>query len=126
MNSLSWFLVIGDITSNFKSLFVMLGILLGIVAIIYVIATATNNGDYRKGHYAATEKWNYKNPTKILIVSFIFVFLASLIPSKETFYLVAASEVSEKVMQNEKVNGVLDSSLSLVKKKIDEELSKKE
>lgn len=60
------------------------------------------------------------------IIALIMLLLASIVPSKEGVYLMAASEGVQAVAANPKVQSLASNSLELLERKIKEELNKTE
>ena len=88
MNSLSWFLYFADVVHSvaavlgITSLFISFGILA-------VAAARAEDGECTFFH---TARW--------LWVPFLGLLLACLIPSKNTLYAIAASQMGEKVVES--------------------------
>jgi len=94
MNKLSWLIYWADtlpsLASAVGSVFSMLALICLLVTLIVSISQGLE-GDGVKG------------PPQVVMFSFpVFLFLAlssNLIPSKDTFYLIAASEAGEEALQ---------------------------
>ena len=77
----------------------------------------------------AAPKW----AKRLIIGSIVCAFLAAIMPSERTMWLIVGSEIGEKIYNSEDFNSVKDPTLELIRKKIqsqieeyNEELSKKD
>ena len=77
-----------------------------------------------------SETWEAKDRASItkairyvLIVEFITCLLFVFVPNRQTMILVAASEVGEKVLTNDKVTNIIDPSIDLLQTWIKNELT---
>lgn len=93
MNSLSWFIYLADVLSNVGLFLFITGVIGVISAIFAYILIASHNIDNsdKKDHVS------FKLPTRILIGSLVFIFFSGLIPEKNSMYMMAASEMGEKI-----------------------------
>lgn len=99
MNSLSWILYFADVLSKAGSLFGGLGGVLLFVSVVCIIPGFLV--EWRNSDEPETAR-SRKAFTRISLIGIplaSFMILASIfIPSKETMYMIAASEVGETVM----------------------------
>lgn len=92
MNTLSWFLYLADILENLKVWLILFGV--GSLFITFGLNIAK---DFKVLHY--------------LFIPVILMVLASFIPSKNTLYAVAASEIGETAVKSklgQKISLVLE------------------
>lgn len=97
MNSLSWFLYLADVSPKF-----VVGVFLcSLFAFIVLFAF----GVYNTIEYKKYTIWKY------LGIPVIGFFIAAMIPSKETMYAIAASEIGETAVKSklgQKISLVLE------------------
>lgn len=113
MNSFSWFLYAADVSNTLKGAFIPIIAFSMIAAVICTIC----------GIFLHCEQYSYTKPEDIAWweekrvscarlakllwpVSVIVLLVLCLIPSRSTFYAIAASQVGERVAQNEAVQGI--------------------
>lgn len=97
MNSLSWFLYLAGIVENITKVLVLTGCTFLFVYVIQVLAVAFWNDycDVYKGRQTKPYP-KYKE----VYIAFVFFFLVSIIPSQNTMYAIAASELGEEVIKS--------------------------
>lgn len=98
MNDLSWLLYLGDVAGSLGVAAVSTAILFLLMccgALILWLHGADFNEDAQK---AAAIKWGWKRFFPAMLAS---TLIAVLIPSKQTIYLIAASEMGERTFQTE-------------------------
>ena len=120
MNSLSWLIYFAGALGSLSNyiFFLAISFIFGSGAAIGISALAMAESDL------TYEGWRafIRIPIRLIIIGFLLGFVICIIPSKETVYLIAGSEVGAQLIQSKQVSGVVDSSLELVKAKIDKEL----
>lgn len=84
MNSLSWLLYLADMASSLNTISV---VVIGICLCIAFI------------WFFATEGEQAKTAGKFMIAALIAAVIAALLPSKETVYAIAASEMGEELLK---------------------------
>lgn len=94
MNTLSLFLYIADVISRVQGLFAFGAVIVGVSWLLRVVITGFNNDC----EYDEKKKKPYPNPFRPAILFALFAFTACIIPSKETMYLIAGSEIGEVVV----------------------------
>lgn len=98
MNSLSWMIYIADVTDNldwvFSTLF-LVSIIAGIVCIAFGIGMKDEHSDPSPDDW---KMWR-RAVTWTVIAFFGATIIGSVIPSKETIYAIAASEMGERALQ---------------------------
>ena len=136
MNGLSWFLYLIDIMSNIQGWFVMASGLIFILGAGFLVAGAikvdvsTNyDGSARNPENLANGKRWRKTGIILLPLLLIPAFIASLIPSKETLYLIAGSQIGEQVIQLEQVQsiggeigGLAEDTIAVLREKLQEQI----
>lgn len=94
MNSLSWLIYLASVLPNVAGVCVFLSIF-GIGAYVaWLIVVSCHNDSLSE------TKWEYPS-LKNLFWFLPLILLATLLPDKETIYLIAASEASEAVVTSE-------------------------
>lgn len=107
MNSLSWFLYLADVLPRFGTGASVLGMVLTILGVILFtigIIVPWNHNIRTSGTYEESvehRKHIGKISTRMLAVAAITIALGIFIPKKETFYMIAASEIGEVVIKSE-------------------------
>ncbi len=136
MNSLSWLIYAIHLFGNLGGFFLGVAIVSSIALAIVTLIRAINNSDrYCYGGNAKEKealeldkKEVYKNLRvtflKWVCVPVLCFFIAAIIPDRRTMYLIAASEIGERVVQSEKVQSVFDPSIDLLKNWIKSENDK--
>lgn len=130
MNNLSWFLYFIDILGNLQ---ILIWLSVGFLAVAIVVAWIRGSIIRDDWHYN-TEEWKKGylmqwNSFKLLIPIGLLAFLGSIIPSSQTMYMVAASEIGERIVSLEEVKvlggevgGLASDTITLLREKIQEEL----
>jgi hypothetical protein len=101
MNSLSWFLYLAETISNLQEFMFFILVVWGSVLGLYVFMCLL---------YTVLEGERPKyTPEMWMFVAFIILgVFANLIPSKNTIYLIAGSEVGEVVVTSEEGQAILN------------------
>lgn len=98
MNNLSWFLYFGDVFGNVSLVFgLAAGLTFSYVA-FWFIATAMHNDSHERRYDKVFKQYPsfwYFTPV------FVFAIMSAIFPSKETIYMIAASETAEMVITSE-------------------------
>lgn len=118
MNSLSWLIYGIQLTSNVGAfLAITSGLFLLTLGLIFVVRCITIDNDYNSKD--ATKALKYaearKNFRKLFWIPLLGIFLACVIPNERTMYLIAASEIGERIVKTETVQRVVDPSIDLLK-----------
>lgn len=117
MNSLSWFLYLADAVSSLGRMFSFLGVIALIFGMLATIAWMVARGGLNAAKDRGAEKsalewgewvavWNVGR--RFLSIGFVLLVVSALLPSKNTFYAIAASQVGEQIVKSEQVQGVAD------------------
>jgi hypothetical protein len=96
MNNLSWLLYFGDIVNNIQGLCGAVIAIGGIASICLTAAFFSTLAGYQKEEHQVIAKWLRRILTIISLAGLIVVF----VPSKQTIYLIAASETGEQVLNS--------------------------
>lgn len=116
MNTLSWFLYFAGLVDK-------AAIFLGIVILVLFAAgvmMAIAGGINREFRHKGDDKYDrgiwmhYTVLPRILIAMFFVAVLFVLIPSKNTMYLIAASELGERISQTEVAQGIANDAHSIL------------
>lgn len=99
MNNLSWFLYLADVLSNVGFLFVCIGVIGMTIAAILVLCAVIVD-EMRREAAIKFLKWC----VGVFCSCLALLFLATLIPSKETMYAIAASELGEEALKTPTAN----------------------
>lgn len=119
MNNLSWFLYLADVLSNLQVFLFLSG--------LFVLLA----GGF--GCLVLWEEYEVRWPMSIVIpLSFLLLLGSIVIPSKETMYAIAASQVGETIIQLEEVQslggdvgGLASDTIELLRQNIQEQLTQK-
>ena len=129
MNGLSWLLYFADVSEALRLFSNVVWIILLIVLIVSLIlwmaveddSSQQNKDDFRK---FIGRLWWFSLPTFLIFMTFFIV-----IPQRQTFMLIAASEFGEEVLNNTDVQAIggeagdlAVDSLSLLRKYINDQL----
>ena len=145
MNSVSWFLYMADILSGIQVFFGLVGTIGVLVSAFAAFAASFTYEERRKfidvdkrgyGNYETYTEYPLKTLRPWAIVgvslSIIFMLIAISIPSKETRFAIAASQVGEQIIQLEEVQevggevgGLAKDAINLLRQNIQEQLTEK-
>lgn len=124
MNTLAWLIYFTQIVGTLRVVSFIF------IAVILPILTVLKIGTFLEDTEAVWTK-NGKEFVKVdrlpislkqIVVSWsVLVFLIVVVPSRETIMLVASSVYAEKILNNPKVNEIIDPSLDLLKTWIEKE-----
>lgn len=122
MNNLSWFLYLAEVLPNMATLLTIAGwiggILLFTAAGVRYIAAHDNSRTPKEIRLPASNFLKFVC-YKVIPVFIFLVFIGTLIPSKETIYLIAGSEASEYVVTSEYGQEVLGDIKSIIKAQLE-------
>lgn len=128
MNSLSWLLYFADVGVSIAAFTIFVGIIsvtIGVVISIISYIPWTRYSYHSDSYWTQLE--NLQNNLKKLgpktvLISFVFIFIAILVPSRQTIYMIAASEMGEKAYNSpegqEVINNLKQIILELTKPKV--------
>lgn len=113
MTQLSWLIYLSDVCGAISTVAGLLGFLVGIASLALTIGYYINQGQ------SGRERINFNPPLKrVWSLVAILVLISCLAPSRQTMLLIAASEISQRVI----LSGVLDPSLSLLKDTVENQI----
>lgn len=108
MNQLSQLLYAGNVAGNLGGFFVFFGILTLIYTIVCFIASFicdTEGSRYSDDEERARNMKFARNARRLALPGFVFTFLlwtaAAFMPSQDTVYAIAASEMGESALKSE-------------------------
>lgn len=128
MNTLSWMIYAAEVFSRlcpilgFGGLFILL---IGILCIVIGTVPWSYYSWDGPEHKAACEETRGKLRTggkRGAIFGTVFIFVAAVIPSSSTIYLIAASEAGEAVVTSPEAKEMLDDLKNIIRKKLKQEL----
>lgn len=145
MNSASWFFYLTDVSGGIQGLIGFSSVFIILAGILLIMASILIYEDTKRMKDSPKNEWDWEYVTifplkklrwvaiPVLFIGALFAVTATLIPSKETFYLIAASQVGEQIVQLEEVQalggevgGLATDTIELLRQRINEELSPKE
>lgn len=103
MNSVSWFLYATDVIGNLRGVALIAACVFGVIFLGTLACVPISEGDCLDIDNRTT--W-FKFFWRSLSVALIALTISVFFPSKDTMYAIAASQVGEKVIQNEAVQGI--------------------
>jgi len=103
MNSLSWFLYAIDVIGNLKILAFMVFLIFIAILIGTIVAIPMTEGDCLDEKSRPT--W-YKFFWRSIAASSVTFLVFTTLPSRNTMYAIAASQVGEQIVKNEAVQGM--------------------
>lgn len=124
MNNLSWFLYFADIAPGLLVPFIITS------AVCSVLWITGNIGIYAVAGDAYDKAWGKQVQdrcanrlkgwlTYVFILTWVVtVFIQSLIPSRETFYLIAGSELGEQVVKTPEAQEIFNDIRKVIKQQI--------
>lgn len=124
MNQLSMLLYWGNVVSNFGIFLVIFGVLALFFSIAYLIHSfyaESEMCEYEKDEVLPRVKKERRRSFVGLVGAFHFFLLAAFVPTKETIYAVAASEMGETALKSETGSLVTKALNAWLKKQLTEE-----
>lgn len=108
MNSISWFLYFADLTSNLSSAAAVVCFLsvMALFATIFFRAFTAIKCDPAEPKEAGATLLSVRLLRANIVTLAVAAVLIVVIPSKNTMYAIAASEVGERVVKSEAVQGI--------------------
>lgn len=116
MNSLSWVLYFADIVGGLAGTIGFFSFL----AIVFIGFLALFFGYQCDMGYREQGTWT--KPLGYLWIPILAFILISFVPSKQTIYMIAASEVGETVVNNPQTQEMVENLSELIQKKLKEQL----
>lgn len=102
MNALSWLIYLADVAGNLDAFFFALMIISIIGGVIWLIVGAVAADDNEGPDFWKT--WRKVGFAYLLPIFFIGTIIGSIIPSRDTVYAIAASEMGEKALNTSTAN----------------------
>lgn len=115
MNSLSWFLYFADVLPN---LFFPFAFIFGALSLLFIGAGAIIRDGYPQDDCVKKSDllWSH---LKYLVPTFlVFLFLSLAMPSRETFYLIAGSELGETVVTSPEAKEIFNDIREVIRSQI--------
>ncbi len=116
MNNLSWFLYIADVLYQQTVFWGVLCFLAPLAYVIFRFAAKIAADGVSRSDGKAMNEWAEKERDSHLFTTYKFfiypligLFLLSLVPNKDTFYLIAASEAGEMVVNTPEAQEIMSS-----------------
>ncbi len=106
MNQLSWLLYWADTLPSLASAFIGVFAVLGVLLLLFSFIHVAVNDTYGKINWRGV-----KRASTLGVLSITLSLFGNLVPSKQTFYLIAASEAGESVLKTpefDKIRGVIN------------------
>lgn len=137
MNSVSWFLYLVDISSGIGAFFSIIAFLCVVSAIVIVIVGGVmRDTDYGRRSGPEMDERRKRGialqwkATWFAGPALLFMLLSFLIPSKDTLYMIGASQVGEQIVALQEVQdmggevgGLAKDTIALLREKIQSSLS---
>ena len=115
MNSLSWFLYLAEVLPRVNGLAFLLTFL---IFCGWFILPPKGVEMFGKGHEYPLLGWSRVKP--LIPLWFFLVVLAFLMPSRDTFYLIAGSEAGEAVVTSEAGQEILEDIQEVIQHQLNE------
>lgn len=127
MNSLSWFIYLTQIVDNLGNaaggVLAAVGIFGGIGLVMFSVFTFEigNPTDDNERYLIGLRKTLTKAFVAIMVVAGL---VAVFTPSRQTMLMIAGSEMGERLIKSESVNGIVNPGMDLIRKWIKQEADK--
>ena len=115
MNNLSWLIYLASVVPNLSGFIITIMIVVSAALSFWALAVAMHNDDYR-----AEEVWEYPKFKVFIPLIFLLGLIASLIPDKQTIYLIAGSEAGEYVVNTPEAQEIMNDIHSIIKLQLKE------
>lgn len=134
MNSVSLFLYFADILSGIQVFFGLGGVITFLGAVIMIGCSLVYEGEWKGQDRILVRPLKFLGPWGVftLVFAFFMMLTAIAIPSKDTRFAIAASQVGEQIIQLEEVQevggevgGLAKDAISLLRRNIQDQLSEK-
>lgn len=110
MNSLSWLIYGADIVEGLRSIAIFSGLLAGAFALIAVISLMASEGE--------TWPWVSARFPKMAVAVLIPALIVVFLPSRQAIYMIAASEMGQKVYETPATQEMLGDLQAIIKAEI--------
>lgn len=123
MNSLSWFLYLADVATGIP--LVLLLCVLALIGVLTFIGCGERDGGISPdAHEGPNERWKrgyalHKFVLFVLVpIAIVTALILAIVPSKQTFYLIAGSELGEQVIATPEAREVFNDIKTIIKQQI--------
>jgi hypothetical protein len=125
MNSLSWLIYFAEVFGSLKFFILAFSILClaGLFSrMLWVIRYNSDNREYSAMYKGRPDVKNYKNNFLYFVFCAVGILISSFVPSKQTIYLIAASEIGEQAVNSQIGQKVQ----TIINQKLDEMITQSE
>lgn len=110
MNTLSWFLYVADVINDLSFTFGAIGGLMFIVGWIFIIPGYmiiwTKMSHHKEEDIDKSKAAFAWLSPRMIVAGFLMIMASVLVPSKQTMYMIAASEMGEVVVKSEEAKEI--------------------
>lgn len=120
MNNLSWFIYLADVLSDLDGVFFFFATVSGLFGGVAVFVTCMIAIE---GYGDEQDMWLRRMTTasvSLVITMIVSIIISVIIPSKTTFYAIAASEMGEQLIKTPTANKAMKALDAWLDKQIDE------
>lgn len=122
MNSLSWLLYFAGVSGSISTFFGFVAAISGLLGVIMLfVSWADKTGGYSEISESAST-FSRKYWLRFLITCMFFGTMCNLLPSKETVYAIAASEMGERVLTDPRVQQTTNKAFQALDRWLDEQI----
>ena len=111
MNDLSWMLYLASVADTAAGFLTFLAVISGVGTLISMVGSWVAKENNREDVADGMRKWFRRLLPSWLAIS----LLAIIAPNRETMMLIAASEMGQRLVQSQQVQGIADPSLELLR-----------
>jgi hypothetical protein len=104
LNSLSWFLYLADVVSNFSFVFGAGAAALFALSALFIMFYYLDDS---VGRGYGPNKTGFFYPKLFAVMGLVFAIAAAFIPSKSTMYMIAGSQIGETVITSQEGKEIL-------------------
>lgn len=108
MNSLTWLIYLTAMIGKVSALFIVGGVFIGVLIAFRALCVAIQHD------HGALEEISVVPKTRYVVIAILCIFIGNILPDRDTMVLMAASEVGQRVLSNDKVTATLDPALDLL------------
>jgi hypothetical protein len=122
VNKLSLLLYIADVTEKLSSYLWTFGllVLLSYVGLNVAQAVSTATFNEERGSSVSQYRTHGLIRNKLIVVGVVLIMISSVIPSRQTMYLIAASEIGETVILSPEMTETVGKMKAVIDKKLEE------
>lgn len=121
MNNLSWFLYFADVLPTLLVPFIVASSILTLLWVVGNLICYGGAADYPRntqGMEAAANRLKSWVTYVLVLIWIVTVLVQSFIPSRETFYLIAGSELGEQVVKTPEAQEIFNDIRKVIKQQI--------